>query len=308
VLVKYVIMRTKIIWLCAVLCMELTKSVAQTGFNLEGHRGCRGLLPENTIEAMYKALDIGVTTLELDVVITKDHKVLVSHEPYINALFASHPSGKPVLPAEEKALNIYKMTAKQAQQYDCGLRGNVRFPQQLKQKAIKPLLADLLKATEAYAKKHGLAKPYYNIEIKSEAKEYGISQPNVAQFSDLVYAVCAKYIAPKYLTLQSFDFQVLEYLHAQRSKGVYKKFSISALVEEKDKMNILPLLTFKPEIFSPDYTLLTQEMLQSYQAKGIKVIPWTVNKIDDMRKLRQWAVNGFITDYPNLGMEVLNEK
>jgi glycerophosphoryl diester phosphodiesterase len=281
---------------------------AQSRFFLEGHRGCRGLMPENTIEAMFKALDLGVTTLELDVVITKDHKVLVSHEPYMNSLFASHPNGSPVLPVEEKALNIYKMTAKQAQQYDCGLRGNARFPQQLKQKALKPLLRDLLMATEAYAKKNGLAKPHYNIELKSEEKEYGISQPQVADFCNLVYAVCAKYIQTQYLTLQSFDFKVLEYLHVQRSKGVYKMFSISALVEEPSRMNILKWLSFKPDIFSPDYKLLNRELVGEYQANGIKVIPWTVNKPKDMALLLGWKVDGLITDYPNVALEVLRGK
>ncbi|TAD92912.1 MAG: glycerophosphodiester phosphodiesterase, partial [Bacteroidetes bacterium] len=91
-------------------------------FDLQGHRGCRGLLPENTIAAMLKAIDLGVTTLEMDVVITADSQVVLSHEPFFNHEISTKPNGNQVTEAEEKDLNIYKMGLAQVQAYDVGLR------------------------------------------------------------------------------------------------------------------------------------------------------------------------------------------
>src|ERR1043165_5710631 len=79
-------------------------------FDVQGHRGARGLMPENTIPAFILALDSGVTTLEMDLAITKDKQVIVSHEPWMNSDFCLDPSGKPIRGADEKKFNIYKMT------------------------------------------------------------------------------------------------------------------------------------------------------------------------------------------------------
>src|SRR5438477_12423519 len=79
-------------------------------FDIEGHRGCRGLMPENTIPAMMKALELGVSTLEMDAVITKDGQVILSHEPFFNHEITTKPNGQYVTEQEEHDLNIYKMT------------------------------------------------------------------------------------------------------------------------------------------------------------------------------------------------------
>ena len=105
-------------------------------FDKEGHRGCRGLMPENTIPAMLHALDIGVTTLEMDAVITKDNKVILSHEPFFNHDITTRPDGSFIDQKDEKNYNIYKMTFVETQQYDVGLKPNPRFSRQ--QKLPKP--------------------------------------------------------------------------------------------------------------------------------------------------------------------------
>ncbi|MCY7329566.1 MAG: glycerophosphodiester phosphodiesterase, partial [Saprospiraceae bacterium] len=91
-------------------------------FDLQGHRGCRGLMPENTIPAMLRAVDLNVNTLEMDVVITADGQVILSHEPFFNHEITTKPDGTPVTGVEEKQLNIYKMTYAQTTRYDVGLR------------------------------------------------------------------------------------------------------------------------------------------------------------------------------------------
>src|SRR5215510_16338274 len=89
-----------------------------SSFDKEGHRGCRGLMPENTIAAMLHALDLGVTTLEMDAVITKDNKVILSHEPFFNHDITTKPDGSFIDQKEEKNYNIYKMTYAETQKYD----------------------------------------------------------------------------------------------------------------------------------------------------------------------------------------------
>ena len=90
--------------------------------DMQGHRGARGLVPENTVPAFLRALVEGVTTLEMDVVISKDGQVVVSHEPYMSSSICSKPNGEPVGFEESKNLNLYQMTSEEISQYDCGTK------------------------------------------------------------------------------------------------------------------------------------------------------------------------------------------
>lgn len=290
----------KIIYLqIALLFLIMTTTNAQN-FDFEGHRGCRGLMPENTIPAFKKALDLGVTTLELDVCISKDHQVVVSHEPYMNSLFCSKPDGSPVMKADEKTLNLYAMNYVEIMAYDSGIRGNILFPEQQKLATYKPLLSEMIRACEAYIKEKKLKPVKYNIEIKSEETEYGISQPKTVQeFSDLVYKEIIKLIPPERVILQSFDFNVLKYWKLQMDDKKYKRVILSALVENEMVDSSLAKLGFNPDIFSPYYKNLTQKRVDICHEKGIKVVPWTVNKIEDMKAIKALGVDGLITDYPD---------
>ena len=113
-------------------------------FDIQGHRGCRGLMPENTIPAMITAIDLGVTTLELDVVVTKDKKVIVSHEPWFGRDITTKPDGSYMGEREEKRFNIYWMTYEQTRTFDVGIKPHPRFPQQQKMKVTKPLLTEVI--------------------------------------------------------------------------------------------------------------------------------------------------------------------
>src|SRR3954464_12088059 len=119
---------------------------AQTNFDIEGHRGCRGLYPENTIIAFMEAVKLGVNTLEMDVVVSKDGKLVVSHDPTLNPDICSTPDGKPV----STGIRIYNLTYDEVKTYDCGLRGNPKFPDQYKTAAFKPLLSDVIDSVEKY--------------------------------------------------------------------------------------------------------------------------------------------------------------
>lgn len=274
-------------------------------YDIEGHRGCRGLMPENTVEAFLHALKYNVNTLELDVCISKDKKVVVSHEPYMNSLFCSHPNGIPVLKNEEKNLNLYQMNYDEIKKFDTGIRGNKNFPVQEKLSTFKPLLKDVFETIENHIKKNNLKPINYNIEIKSEKEEYGISQPEVDEFSNLVYEIINEYIPSERIVLQSFDFDVLKYWHKNIENKNYKKVKLAALVETKGVKPTFKELGFLPDIYSPYYKLLSKGKVRKCHSKGVKVIPWTVNELEAMKKIKEMGTDGLITDYPNIAIKLI---
>jgi len=280
-----------------------TTVLAQTKpapFDVQGHRGSRGLKPENTIPAFLTALDLGATTLEMDVIISKDKQVVISHEPYFSAAYSIRPDGTPVSKKDEKGLNLYRMDYADIRQYDTGSNGNPAFPEQEKMKARKPLLSEVIEMAEAYRKTHNLPAFGYNIELKSDPSEYDKSQPQPAPFSDLVVAVLKDHIAPDRITIQSFDFAILKHWKQQINAGKYPTVRLAALVENmRSPEKNIDELGFKPDIYSPYYRLLSQDKIARLHKQGILVIPWTINQRDDMERLKKWGVDGIITDYPD---------
>lgn len=266
--------------------------------DIQGHRGCRGLMPENTIAGFIKALELGVTTVELDVVITKDNEVLVSHEPFFNHEISTKPNGNRVTKEEEKSLNIYNMTYVETQQYDVGLAPHPRFKEQQKIPATKPLLADVIDAVEAYIKQHQLPLVQYNIETKLKPATDNIYHPTPAAFIELIMKVLNNKGISERTIIQSFDTRTLQYLHTH-----YPNIKTAYLYEEvlgKSLSTRLTELGFTPTIYSPYYKLVNKKTIHYCRALGIKVIPWTVNTLQEINKLLQLGVDGIITDYPNL--------
>ena len=136
------------------------------GFDVQGHRGARGLAPENTLPAFRRALDLGVATLELDTVVSADDEVVVSHDPTMSPVFCSHPDGRPVAPHE--AVALFDLGYAEIARFDCGSRPNPRFPGQKLEPASKPTLRAVVRFAEAYTQEHGLPPVFYNVETKSE--------------------------------------------------------------------------------------------------------------------------------------------
>lgn len=264
--------------------------------DIQGHRGARGLLPENTVPAFIRAIDEGVTTLELDVVITKDKQVLVSHEPYMSAAICTKPNGEAVSKDEQETFNIYQMTFEEVTAFDCGSRGNPRFPEQDKMEVSKPLLKEVIAEVEKYLAENNIPAVQYNIELKSSESGDGISHPEVAAFSQLVYELLAENLKSDRFTIQCFDFRVLQYWNEH-----YPDIRLVALVENTRsvKKNIQSL-GFTPYAYSPYYKLLNKKAVSTCHNMGMKVVPWTVNSLKEMKHLVELGVDGIITDYPNL--------
>ncbi len=264
-------------------------------FDLQGHRGARGISPENSIPGFMTALDWGVTTMEMDVYITKDKKVVVSHDSWISSDFCLHPDGSEISKAEEKSLRIYEMDYEEIQKFDCGSKTNASFPDQASVKTSKPLLRDAIVAIEHRIKDRMLYEVDYNIEIKSSPSGDNKLHPEPEVFADLVYNLVDQYLPLERVVIQSFDARVLKYFHKK-----YPDIRLSWLTSNTKTVEAnLRELGFHPAIYSPHYKMLTKAKVDYLKKLEIRVIPWTVNEVDDMKRMLEWKVDGFITDYPD---------
>jgi glycerophosphoryl diester phosphodiesterase len=282
-------------FLCITILISCSENAQQKeSVGVQGHRGCRGLWPENSMIGFEKAIDMKVHTLEMDVVISRDLKVVVSHEPFMNHEIALDVNGKPIPESNEKDYNLYEMTYEDIQQYNCGTKQHPRFPNQEKVKVVKPLLEDVIKMAEAKTEN----SIRYNIEIKRKPSYDNLYAPKLEVFVALVLAVLEKFELGDRVNLQAFDLETLREIKRQAPK-----MPLALLIDAKESIDDkLKQLDFKPEIISPHYMLLTQENIRNYQKKGFLVIPWTVNKKSEMNILIEWNVDAIITDYPNLLM------
>jgi glycerophosphoryl diester phosphodiesterase len=254
-------------------------------------------MPENTLPAFMKAVELGVTTLELDVVVSADKELVVSHEPWMSHIICSHPKGMPVTKGEQKRLNIYKMSYQEVQTFDCGMRIHPDFPNQVKVNTVKPTLNMVVRSVRRFAADKHYREPAYNIEIKSDEKYYDIYVPKPDVFVELVVSEIKRLGIENQTTIQSFDVKVLEELNKIKDRN----FRIAFLTGRGKKFaKNLNKLSFKPDIYSPNYKLLNENAIKEIHALGIKVIPWTINQKTEMDELIRWGVDGIITDYPDL--------
>lgn len=268
-------------------------------FDLQGHRGARGLLPENTIPSFLLAVDLGVNTLEFDLVVTQDQKLLVSHEPWFHHNISTKPDGSPVQENEQLRFNIFEMTFEETQRFDVGKRGHALFPNQQPMEVTKPLMTDAIRAVEAYTAANSLPQVAYNIETKSVPEQYGIMYPYPEVFAQLLYEelyiLHEDYDLFDRIIIQSFDpATLIEF----RKLNPYIKLAM-LVSDERSMDSYITTLGFVPEIWSPNFRLLTPDVVSDAQNRGMKVIPWTINTVDEMLKQLEMGVDGIITDYPD---------
>jgi len=269
-------------------------------FEVQGNRGARGLMPENTIPAMIKALENGATTLKMEVVISKDKQVVVSQEPYFNHVISISPDGEEITLKNEKKFNIYKMNYDEIKQFDVGSKPNPRFPYQEKFRVEKPLLGDLIDKVELFVTKKKMSKPHYNIETKLIRKGDGEFQPSPEEYVELVMTIVKAKKLEKRVTIHSFDMRSLQYLHEK-----YPQIATSLGIDEKEDFeNNIKTLGFTPTIYSPYMPLVGKGLVDKCHAAGVKIIPWTVNTVKDIIYLKNLGVDGIVTDYPNLMAEI----
>jgi glycerophosphoryl diester phosphodiesterase len=273
---------------------------AVNSFDEQAHRGGRGLMPENTIASEKNAIDYGCT-LEMDLQMSKDKKIVVSHDSYFNSDFCLTPEGDTMTKQDGYSRLIYNMPYDSVAKYDAGLKPHPGFPRQKKIHAIKPLLSVLIDSVEAYAKeKHHVN--HYNIEIKSNPKSDGKNYSTLEEYVDSAMKIIIdKGIEPRTM-IQSFDIRALKLVHEK-----YPMVKTSYLVGKADKktaQGYIDELGFKPDIFSPEYSIVTEDLVKAFHKQNVLVIPWTPNTAEEIQHLKYMGVDGVITDYPDLYAQI----
>lgn len=295
----------KIFLLCLVIVCASCKSnngnnkataiASPSKIEIQGHRGQRGYFPENSLPGFISAVKNGVDVLELDLVISRDKKVLVSHEPYMSSLYMLTPEGDSIPKEREQSYNLYEMSYDSIKKFDAGSKGNRLFPDQKKMSTYKPLLSEVVDSVENFIKAHNLEPIRYNIELKSVASLYGAYQPQPEEFIELVMQVIQKKGIEDKMNLQSFDPMILNVLRKK-----YPEIKVAYLVSGEGIQKNLALLDFTPEIYSPHYPLIKNEQfVDSIKALEMKLIPWTVNEKAAIKEMIRLKVDGIITDYPD---------
>ena len=267
-------------------------------FDKEGDRGSRGLVPENTIPSMLKAIDLGVTTLEMDICFTKDNEAVVSHDPFFSHDITTKPDGSLIKEKEEKQYNIYKMTYAEVKRYDVGMKPHPLFPDQQKMTVYKPRLADLVDSVEKYIAEKKGKKILYDIETRTMPATDNISHPAPAAFVDMLMKLIDDKGIQDRVIIRSFDIRTLQYLH-QKYPSI--KTSLAAEADNKSSFRKqINDLGFTPNIYSPDLALVTDALVKDCHSRKMKLIPWTVNDKNEIARLKAMKVDGIISDFPNL--------
>ncbi len=262
---------------------------------VHGHRGCRGLRPENTLPAFREALRLGVDAVELDVVISADRQVVVSHEPWMSAAICRLPGGAPIAPPEARQHNLYQLPYARIREYDCGRTRHPDFPQQQPEPAVKPLLREVVEDLENLTRQLGRVPVKYSIEIKSEPAHDHHFQPPPAELLALVLAELQQLQLMDRTTLLCFDKRVLQLAHQTVSD-----LPLCLLIEDDLPLaQHLAALGFRPTVVGPDFRLLTPAWAAELRAQAIRLVPWTVNEPADLRAVLALQPWGITTDYPN---------
>lgn len=271
-------------------CFENNENRMADSFDTQGHRGARGRFPENSIPAFEEAVRQGMRTVELDLAVSKDKQLVVSHEPWFNPDICMLENS-----AYTEDTSLYGLTYDDIAKIDCGSKGNKDYPQQESMVTVKPLFFQVVAACDSLATAMGRSLPFYNIEIKSRPSYDGRFTPEIVEFTALVYSELVRLSIENRVTIQSFDVRGLQQMKALDPNIKNALLSESALSYKRD----IEELGFEPNIYSPYHLTLRPEHVAELHDRNIEVIPWTVNDLTRMRTLIDWGVDGIISDYPD---------
>lgn len=300
----------------SVAAVLLVMGAAASGFDLQGHRGARGLLPENTLPAFAKALAIGVTTLELDTAITRDGVIIVSHDATLNPDITRGADGQWIARSD---IPIHGLSWSELQRYDVGrIRPGSdyarRFADQQPVDGTRmPQLTDVF----ALVRRAGNDSVRFNIETKISPEHPQHTLPP-AEFARALITLIHQEKLGSRVTIQSFDWRTLQVVQqeAPQIRTVY------LTVQQPWQDNIRAHAISSPwtaghhvsthggsvpqlvraaggTVWSPYFGDITAESVREAQRLGLKVVVWTVNAPHDIARMMDYGVDGIISDYPD---------
>lgn len=304
-------------------------------FDLEAHRGGRDVRPENTLYSYAYAIELGATSIECDMQLTKDGQIVMSHNPILNSDITRDENGNYI---ENNKYDIRLMTVDELKKFDvgvmdpnCGEYYDLHGKTQFTYDAKIPTLEELMQLIQSYGDKNIVL----NIETKSYPDPASAGYKNNAdpkKFVEVFNNIVKKYDMEDRVVLQSFDWQTLIEM-----KKLNPNISTSALWQEqpswgrdseslrryeKKKSPWLGGLDIKDyqgnpvkaahaigaDIISPYYTEISKQDVDEAHSLGMKVVPWTVNNEKDMNMLLDMGVDGIISDKPWLLKQVLEKR
>ena len=272
-------------------------------FEIQAHRGARSFFPENTIQAFCKAADLGVRVVELDLVVSKDHEIVVSHDPWLSGPHCSDPHGNPLSP-EDRQQYLYDMAYRDIATYDCGLP-HPSFTLQQRIVSSKPLLSMVFTRVDAWMASLGMeGRMIYNLEIKSWPDKDGIFHPAPDCYAALVVRLVEASGLSDRVRIQSFDYRVV-----REAWKLNPQLCYGLLIEESQNMDqVLRTLGFLPHYVNPHFALVDCTLAEYLHAQSIRMIPWTVNRKEDMLAMKHRGADGIITDYPELAFSLFGSQ
>ena len=252
---------------------------------VHGHRGARAIYPENTLVGFGYAIEVGVDAIEIDVVVTRDNEVIIAHDPFVNKTIMSSLLFPNKTPFRFLSLN-------QVKKIDCGSKKHPKFSKQKAMKGEKiPTLAEFFEFINNHT--HPNAK---NVKINLEAKlfiGYPLATPAPQRFAQLIFDIVKKYNFEERVIFQSFDYRILSEMKKLSEKMSYSMLTENGIVDFVSLQKGMGI-----EFASPQFKWLDAIEVKRLKESGLKVVPWTVNKKSDWKKMIAMGVSGIITDDP----------
>lgn len=256
--------------------------MGQSEYKIFGHRGCRGIYPENTIEGFKKAIAFGVDGIELDVVVNKNQELVISHESYIDTSYCLTNK------IDNESLNIYKMNISEIQDIDCGSKFVKEFPNQLKVKEKKPTYKEFKKELIDY-------QGDILFEIKCDNDLVNEYFPNYEKYAKIIFEETRYSRHFDKIHFMSFDYRILNELFKIMPDSKYIYLSSNKEFEKEMK-----LLNFEPFGVGIDFNIISQKTIDLVHEKKQIIYGWTINDEENSKSLTSMGLDGVITDYPNI--------
>ncbi|NTW55361.1 MAG: glycerophosphodiester phosphodiesterase [Chlorobaculum sp.] len=259
-------------------------------FEIQAHRGARAFYPENTLQAFCKAADLGCRVIELDLNVSRDLRLVVSHDPWVNLPDGDGTSKR----------DLYAMHYAEIARIDCG-EPSPDFPLQQRVVAVRPELAEVFRAVEAHLRDAGCAGAMiYNLEVKSWPERDGVAHPPPEEYAALVIREIAASGLEHRIRLQSFDARIVA-----AAKRIAPELCYGLLVEDRAAFDSFPARPgFVPEYVNPRLDLVDEALVSWLHGLGAKVVVWTVNRPDDMLRMKRIGADGLISDHPEIALHL----